>query len=49
MGNDRQDMILGFEEWIDVSGDFLLEDLVEAFGEAILLRVVWGHKHLLDA
>ena len=48
MGNERQDLIPSFVAWIDVSYNLLLEDLVEAFSEAISLRMVWGHKHLLD-
>jgi hypothetical protein len=48
MGDKRQDLIPGFVAWIDVSGNFLLEGLVEAFSEAICLRMVRGCKHLLD-
>ena len=37
VGDERQDLILGFVAWIDVSGNLLLEGGVEAFSEAILL------------
>ena len=40
MGDKRQDLIPGFVAWIDVSGNFLLEGLVEAFSEAVCLRMV---------
>ena len=43
-----QDLIPSFMACIDVSGNLLLEGLVEAFSEAICLRMVWGRKHLLD-
>ena len=48
MGDERQDLILGFVAWIDVSGNLLLEGLVEAFGEVVCLWMVRGCKHLLD-
>ena len=48
VGDERRDLILGFVAWIDVSGNLLLEGLIEVFGEAICLRMVWGRKHLLD-
>ena len=48
MGDKRQDLIPGFVVWIDESGNFFLEGLVEAFKEAICLRMVRGCKHLLD-
>ena len=35
MGDKRQDLVPGFVAWIDVSGNLLLEGLVEAFGEAV--------------
>ena len=44
----RQDLIPGFVAWIDVIDNFFLEGLVEAFKEAICLRMVRGCKHLLD-
>ena len=48
MGDERQDLIPSFVAWIDICDDLLLEDFVEAFGEAICLQMVSGHKHLLD-
>ena len=33
---------------VDSCGRLLLEGLIEAFGEAICLRMVWGREHLLD-
>ena len=33
VGDKNQDLIPGFVAWIDVSGNLLLEGLVEAFGE----------------
>ena len=48
VGDKREDLILGFVAWIDVSGNLLLEGLIEASNEVICLRMVWGLKHLLD-
>ena len=48
MGEKRQDLIPSSVAWIDRSGNFLLEGLVEAFNEAICLRMVLGRKQLLD-
>ena len=48
VGDERQDLIPSFVAWIDICDDLLLEDFVEALGEAICLQMVSGHKHLLD-
>ena len=49
VGDERKDLIPSFVAWIDVSGNLMLEGLVEAFSEAIGLRMVQGRlKHLLD-
>ena len=41
-------IVVGFVAWIDVSGNLVLEGLVEAFSEAIFLWLLWGREHLLD-
>ena len=49
MGDKRQDLILGFVAWVDVSGNLLLEGIVEAFGETICLKdqsFLWTEGHL---
>ena len=34
-GDERKDLIPSFVAWIDVSGNLLIEGLVEVFGEVV--------------
>ena len=48
VGDERQELIPSFVAWIDVSGNLMLEGLVEAFSESVCLQMVRGCKHLLE-